>query len=389
MLLAAFGLSGCAVASEVTRGYGGDVVVGRYIEPEAYAEFLRGAIAEAEGHSSEALAAYGDALRIDPRGVEIWTRIAAVRCAASPRDARADEAVSRALAIDPRFAPAWAAEAACAFSRGDEVAARTAARKATELDPFADGANVILAETKTRESQGATREALVALTVTARDPVLAWDALAAWAEAHGDVALRGLAFETLVKIAPSRRDEAARAAEQLAFAGHVGQARAVAAAAADAGEGAGTPMSSDVHPLAARLAIDDAIARGDAALVRRRATRVRVTLEEAAARALLAGDAGLAREIASRAALAGDTDAGVRLVLAAGDRRDVLALLAETGRPRAPVSAAAWVALGQALAFAVPTSEGHARLAALAHEPITSGDELVRSRFASLSSGGP
>jgi tetratricopeptide (TPR) repeat protein len=387
VLLARFGLSGCAIAPEVSRGYGGDVVAGRYIEPEAYAEFLRGAIAEAEGKSGEALAAYDEALRIDPRGVEIWTRVAAVRCAASPEDVRTDEALSRALALDERFGPTWAVKARCALSRGDEATARAAARKAAELDPSADGANVILAETNHGEPPAATREALVALTMTARDPVLAWDALAAWAEAHGDVALRGRAFESLVRIAPSRRGAAARVAEQLALAGQIGQARAVAAAAADAGDSGGTPLASGDYALAARLAVDEAIARGDPALVRERATRVRLTLEEAAARALLAGDPRLAREIASRVALADHADAGVRLVLAAGDRRDVLAALAETGRVRAPVSAAAWVALGEALAFAVPASEARARLASVAHEPVTPGDALVMSRLSSLSSG--
>jgi tetratricopeptide (TPR) repeat protein len=374
-------LAGCAATSEVTRDYGGRIVQGRYVEPEAYAAFLRGSIAEASGQTADALAAYGAALRRDPGSVEIWTRIAAVRCAASPSDPLADDALAHAFAIDPRFAPAWAVKATCALGRGDGAAARDAAAKAAALDPEQDAANVLLADTATPERASEARTALVALTATAEDPVLAWSALARWASSHGDVALASFAYERLVKMAPSYREATAAAAERLALAGRTSEARRVAAAAVDASE---APFGAAVHPLAARLAVDDAIARRDASLVRRRAIRVRLSLEEAAARAFLAGDASLARAIASKEASADADDRGVRLVLAAIDRRDALAALTEARTVRDPISGAAWVAVAEALAHVVPAAEARKVLAALAHDPITQGDSLVLGRAAAI-----
>lgn len=372
---------GCSFTPVVTRSYGGRIVEGRYIEPEAYSAFLRGAIAEASGHAAEALEGYGVAARLDPDGVEIWTRIAAVRCAASPSDPRADDALARAFAIEPGFAQAWEVKATCALARGDVAAAREAAAKAMALGPEQDAAQVLLADTARPERSSEARGALVALTATAEDPVLAFSALARWALSHGDSALASFAYERLVKMAPSYRGATAEAAERLALAGERGEARRVAAAAVDASE---SPFSAAAHPLAARLAIDDAIVRKDAALARRRTLRVRLSIEEAAARALLVGDAPLARAIASNESSGDADDRGVKLVLAAGDRHDVLGTLTAAHAMRDPVSGATWVAVGEALAYAVPASEVRKILASLAHEPITQGDSLVLARAAAI-----
>jgi hypothetical protein len=374
-------IAGCALSPAVTRDYGGRIVQGRYIEPEAYAAFLRGAIAEASGQTSDALAAYGAAARLDSASVEIWTRIAAVRCAASPSDALADDALARAFAIDPRFGPAWAVKATCALGRGDAAGARDAAAKAAALDPEQDAANVLLADTATAERASEARSALVALTATAEDPVLAWSALARWASSHGDVALAAFAYERLVKMAPSYRGATAEAAERLALAGRTSEARRVAAAAVDASE---APFPAAAHPLAARLAVDDAIAQKDAPLVRRRAIRVQLSIEEAAARALLAGDASLARAIGSKEASADGDARGVRLVLAAAFRGDALAALSEAQSMHDSISGAAWVAVGEALAHVVAPAEVRKVLASLAHDPITQGDSLVLGRVAAI-----
>ena len=209
-----------------------------------------------------------------------------------------------------------------------------------------------------------TRDALLALTATARDRVAAWDALASWAASRGDVALWARALETLVKVAPTRRDAVARAAEELAGAGEMGEARAVAAAAADAGEG---PMMEDRAPLAARLAVDEAIGRGNADEVRLRATRARVTLEEAAARALLAGQGDMAREIVSPVTRADPGASGARLVLAASEGRDLVGAALEARRQATRISGAGLVAFGAAVVHAVSPEEARASLAALKH----------------------
>ncbi len=382
-------LSGCAGESAVERGYDDYVALGRYVPPGAYAAFLRGSIAEASGRPADALAAYDDALRGDRSGPEIWTRIAALRCAASPHDARADEALAKAMTLDADRAQTWTVKAACALARGDAAGAAVAARRATELDASADRANALLvrvapltlasasasavasAPALARPPLAKARETLLALTTTAGDPVVAWDALAAWAEAHGDVALWGYAYEGLVKADPERRESAARAAETLAGLGEIGTARAVAAAAADVTE---APLAGIHDALAARLAVDEAIAQDDAPLVRQRATRVRVTLEEAAARALLVGNVALARRLASPVALADESDLGSRLVLAASDRHDVLAALSVDRRGAPPVSWATWAALRVALRAGVANAD--AALASVAHEPRVAGDTL-------------
>jgi hypothetical protein len=373
-LLAALTLAACGAAPAVERAYDGRVVQGHFVGPEAYAAFLQGVIADAAGDARAALAAYGEAARLDPEGPEVWTRIATVRCAAAARDARADEALARAFAADATYARAWEAKARCASLRGDEPGATAAARRAAELDPSADGANVLLARAAV-PGDAAQRNVLVALTVTAHDPLIAWDALATWAEAHGDVALWARALGALAVIAPERRDAIARAAEELAGMGEIGEARSVAAAAADAGEG---PLAGDRHPLAARLAIDEAVGRRDAEATRRRSTRVRITLDEAAGRALLAGDAGLARELVAVVVRADATATGAALVLAAAEGRDVVGAVSEAQRGAGvPVSGSTWVAFGVALAHAASPREVRAALGSIAHGAVVAGDDRV------------
>lgn len=296
----------------------------------------------------------------------------AVRCALNPGDAHADDAFSRALALDDWYAGAWSAKAKCLLGRRDEAGALAAARRAAELDPSADGAHVLLARSAGRDP--ATRSALIALTETAGDRVAAWDALASWSEAHGDVALWARALEALVTNAPARRDAVAQAAEDLAGNGEIAEARAVAGAVVDAAD---EPLAEQRHPLAARLAIDEAIARNDSETVRRRASRGRVGLEEASARALLGGQRDMAREIASTVALADPGASGARLVLAASDSRDVVGAAWDARRRGARASGAAYVAFGAAAAHALSREEAHATLVAIAHGAIVAGDDRV------------
>src|SRR5579883_770088 len=350
-LVLAVAACGCVHEQTVERAYdGGRVVEGRFIEAEAYAAFLRGAIAQAAGDAKGALAAYGEAVRADAAGAEIWARIGEVRCDVDPHDRSADEGFARALRVAPDSGAAWSAAAKCALARGDVGAARTAAERAASVDPNDDAASVLLARTAPDAQHETARAVLISLTVTASEPAVAWGALAAWAKAHGDVALWARALKQLARVAPTQRDAIAAAAQELAGLGELGEARAVASAAADADD---RPLRDELA-LAARLAVDDAIARGDAACVGRRSTRVRVSLEEAAARALLAGRWSLARELAASVVRAEPAARGARLVLAVAERGDVTGAAAGLGvagvggtseRP----SAAAFVAFGLSL----------------------------------------
>jgi hypothetical protein len=320
-----------------------------------------------------ALAAYAEAARVDSNGVEIWTRIGDVRCRVDPRDAQADATFARALQLDATYAHAWAGKAKCALARGDLVGARAAAQRAAELDATADDANALLAHTAGPAQSQATRAALVALTVTARDPTVAWEALATWAEAHGDLALWARALGELARIAPAKREDVARAAEQLAGAGEASQARAVAAAVVEADV---RPLARD-HALLARLAVDDAITRGDAGAASRRATRVRLPLDEVAGRALLAGNRSLARELSSLVVRADPSATGARMVLAASGGGDLLGIATDLRADGQVVSAAGFVAFGCALAHLVSPDQLRSALARPTHSPIIAGDDLV------------
>jgi hypothetical protein len=379
---------GCAGGPLVERAYDGHVVEGRAIDAPAYAAFLNGAIAEAAGDRKEALAAYERASRLDPHGPEIWARIGAVRCATDPRDGRADDAFRRALSLDDRYAGTWAARARCAQARNDTAAMLDAARHAALLDPSADGAHAMLARAGAASRDPATRDALVALTETAHDRVAAWDAMASWAASHGDVALWARALRVLARIAPARRDAVASAAEELAGDGQLAEARAVAAAAVDASDG---PFAEPQHPLAARLAVDEAVSHGEVDAVRRRSTRARLALEEAGARALLAGQRDLAREIVAGVTRADPEGLGARLVLAASEGRDVVGAAWEAkrvARGAAHASAATAAAFGIAAAHAVSPVDARAALTAIAWGPIVAGDDRVVRAAVELASRG-
>jgi len=367
-------LVGCVASSPVERRYDGRVLQGRFVEPKAYAAFLRGAIAEAGGGVADAIAAYEAAAELDAGGTESWTRLGAVRCGADPRDRRADDAFGRALRLDGLSARTWEAMAKCAHLRGDGAGARAAAERAASLDAAADDANVLLAESAAPGHDSMARDQLVSLTLTAADPRVAWDALRRWAACHGDVALWVRALGTLVRLDPSQRDEAARVAEQLAGSGEIALARTLAAAAAG---GSDQPLLSSRHPLASRLAVDEAIAGDDAGAVSARASRVRLSIEEAAARALLAGKAELARELAETVVRADPSDRGASLVLAAAERRDVIGAARASRDGEPAVSGAVLVAFGAALVHAASPSEVGEALRRIAREPIVDGDDRV------------
>jgi hypothetical protein len=374
----------CAHRGVVERAYDGDVVDGRYVSPEAYAAFLRGAMAEAEGHPKEAVAAYSEAVRRDPNSPEPWTRIAEIYCSGgAPEQTRdAAKAIARALELDPNDARAWAARARCAAARGDATDQTDSAARAAALDPEGDSANILFARSPATQP-ALSREALVALTVTARDPVAAWNALAEWAEAHGDVALGARALVELARTAPERREAIGRAAELLAGSGNVAEARVVASAAL---ETAGGPWPERLA-LAARLAVDEAIGRRDLEAVRRRATRARLPLDEAAGRALLAGDRSLARDLASVVAAADPTALGARLVVAAVEGND-FALAASARADDAPAAIAAVVAFGAAAIHGGASAQMRAAIAAIPRSSVVAGDDRVVRAAVELASRG-
>jgi len=329
-VVASLGATGCLRDPKVSRVYDGKLVEEKYVTPDAYAAFLRGVLAEEAGDYKGAITAYQQALEEDDDDPEIWTRLGETRCRQAPNDAEADRAFARALKLDPASASAHAANARClvARGRGDEAAAFAA--KAASLDP----GNVALEALHLRAQAGvsspspAARERVLALTLAHREHAAAWDALVAWGRARRDPELLARGLEGLLRVAPSRSAEVEAGAVLLLEAGHLPLARRLAAAIADA------PRDLEVRgprdATVARLAVDEALARGVREAALARATRGHVPLAEVAARALLLDQKEIATSVVTAQIDADPNASGAQMVRAA------LRTAPPTTAPRAP-----------------------------------------------------
>ena len=388
-LLAALGLLGCGANPDVVRVVDGRLVGGSYVEPEVYASFLRGAIAEETGDLSAALAAYAETAERDGSDPEVWTRIGDVRCRMPGDGAAADRALARALTLDEGYAPAWEARARCALLRdptGGLRAAEAPARRAAKEDPRAIAPQLVLARAAeaAKDAAGA-RDRLVALTLVHRESLAAWEALAAWGRAHGDSVLVARALAEAVRHAPSSRRTIGDRAVALAGEGELVAARIVAAAALDAD-------GPRVSEATARLGIDAAILAGDVERVRARATRGHVGLDEVAARALLLGDVRMARALAEPLAAADPRAAGARMVLAAAAASlepAAFARVFEGARAaQGDVPFVAVAVLAGRLSDAAPADAARSFAAAARYAPPQLGDALASRAGAELAARG-
>jgi len=318
--LVAAAVAGCIPESKVTRVYDGQLVHERFVTPEAYASFLDGVLAEEKGDLRAALKAYSSALEEDDEDPEIWARLGEVRCRLDAKDPEADRALSRALKMDPTYASALAAKARCALVRGDATGATTVAASAAAQDPKNVGLEALyLRAASARPSAGAgvdsaVRERAVALTLAKGEHAAAWDALLAWGRARRDAELVARALEGLVRAAPSRSVDAERGAVLLAADGQIALARRVAVAVADAPRALGVLGPRDA--VVARLAVDEALARGDEVKARARATRGHVDLAEVAARAALLDRREIAASLVATVSDADPSSSGAQMVKA-------------------------------------------------------------------------
>ncbi len=378
-LLACAPAIGCARGPEVVRVVDGRLVGGAYVEPEAYAAFLRGAIAEEHGQLGAALAAYTETVDKDSGDPEVWTRVGDVRCKLNPSDAAADHAIAKALAIDSEYAPAWEARARCATLRGASAASVDAWRRAASADPLAVEPQLSIARAEDqRVATAAVRDRLLALTLVHRGSMAAWDALAAWARVHDDPMLMAWALAEAVRHAPGRRQITANRALDLAGDGELLAARTVAGAALDV-DGPHPPAA------AARLAIDEAIAAGDVERVRVRATRAHLGLDEVGGRALLMGAPEMARALAEPLVQADPRAAGARMVLAAaGTVRTFDSARGALG----PVPFVALAPFAAALADAAGFATARRFTEGLAHTAVDAGDSIVTRAAVDLAARG-
>lgn len=131
--------AGCRGGAEVARIVDGRVESGRAVDEEAYAASLRAGILDASGDRDRALEELERALAADPESPELLTRYGEVACGAErsspPRPASALNAFSRALALEPTYAPAWLGRARCLELLGREPEALAAAELAATYDP--------------------------------------------------------------------------------------------------------------------------------------------------------------------------------------------------------------------------------------------------------------
>ncbi len=385
VLAASLLAAACGGAPQVTRVVDGRVVEGHFVEPDAYAFFLRGAMAEERADLAEAAVAYDEAARRDDQDPEIWTRIAAVRCARSPGDPEVEAALSHALSIDAEYSPALVTRARCMLARDRTGGAASVARRAAEADPGAVDPELLLAHAEDLAGQAASsRNRLVALTLLEGSRVPAWDALASWARAHGDAGLAARALAEVALLSPVRRAELGAVAVQMAGEGELAAARSLAAAILDAPgdrSSGGLGPAAAASPLLARLAIDEAVLRRDADRARQRAVRAHLGLDVVAGRALLYGDARLARELVEPVVRADPAAPGARMVLAAAGEElsepsTVAQALSRTASLREPVAPEVWLPFARLLSRTATSEVAHRVALELPHAPLMLGDAL-------------
>ena len=307
--------SGCGSSSEVVRVYDGRIVAERYIAPEAYATFLRGVLAEEAGDFARALAEYERVRGEDSDDPEVFARIGSVRCRLNPRDAGADEAFAKARVLDATYAGALAAESKCALIRGQGGRAAALAAGAAKEDPGNVRANALLVKALAQTDDPHARARAVELTVRFGTNPASWDALLAWGKGHGDAELMAQALTGLLRVDTSRATDVERGIRELLGAGQLVLARTVAASHADLPREKGGRGPRDA--VVARLAVDEALARGDESVALRRASRGHVAQGELAARAALLGQRELAERVARAVADADPGASGARMVLTA------------------------------------------------------------------------
>lgn len=270
----------CTRASSVARMADGVVHEGRFIAPEAYAAYARGAWLEHRGNLAGALAEYESALDADPDAPEVLARIASASCrlAKAPHDRhakRAERALEDAIDSDATSSVAFAAKARCHGRFGRHAEALQAALAAARADPESIPLQLLVVDTA--EAAGNTelaRDWLDAITTRTPESRLAWLRMRLFAKRHADAG------------------RALRAAHALA--------------------GSGTPAD----PTDLEHALDSA----DLPAARAHAVALRIPPGELAARAALRGAFQLAREQAELVLAADptDTDAWLALVAAQG-----------------------------------------------------------------------
>jgi tetratricopeptide (TPR) repeat protein len=142
-------LAGCGAAGgehgPVGRIFAGKRVMGRTISEKAYYHYLRADLFSLNGDPDAAVKELRFALAFDPDGVELHRRLAEELIRLGRHD-DADEAVERALRLDPADAEAWLLKGRLRAHAGDAEGALHAYRAAVRGEPDNQDAYLALAD---------------------------------------------------------------------------------------------------------------------------------------------------------------------------------------------------------------------------------------------------
>lgn len=303
--------SACARTPVVVRGIDGELVPGRYVGRDAYAAFLEGALAEADGDMRRARSAFRRAVDEDDDSALAWSRLARAHCALGEwDDARA--ALRKAQSRDASLSSVAEARAECLERRGDRAGAARELDGASALAPY-DSALLPRQVALTARPSAAQRDRIIALTLARSADAAAWRALRDWARAREDDALLVAAYRKLLVGEPRAFGDGARDVRGLIERGSLDEARALAEVLASRAHELRRRLGDG---LVARLAVDAALASGDVAGALRHAKACGASPDLVMERAALRGDQRRAVD-AARAVLEADpTRASARAVMA-------------------------------------------------------------------------
>jgi tetratricopeptide (TPR) repeat protein len=273
LALSCLSAGACARYTSTTRIQDGREIEGPVIAEEAYAAYMRGALADAEKRWPQALEAYDEAARYAPASVELRVRLGRVACKLGV-NRRADDEFTRAEALDASYAPLPREQAECATVRGRFRAALSFAERAQALAPEDFSGTLTLARLYERTNQPLRAHAqLVSYAVTHPYAAPAWQALVSFATQHPDPGWAALA-RSRVEALPAPPSAASTCS-----------------------------TAAGVH-----VKIRSALAKGDTASAQHEAANCRVSGVSLAALALEAGRAEFALALARRALRADPND---------------------------------------------------------------------------------
>lgn len=330
-------LAGCA-SPQVIRVIDGREVTGRFVSPEAYALYARGADAEARGDLAGARVHYLAAAEEDGQNIEIWTRIGAVTCALGRRD-DAQSAFTQAAAKADDYEPLFRERAICALTgTPTEASATTAfedAKRALALDPQSEDAVLLYARSAEASGQPELAErALRELAAHAPGRAAGWRALRDLAKRRGNQAAEARASAALLALADASKGEGAT------------------------GESAARKPLSEVDLALSRDALDEA---------RSAAKRARLPPAELAVRAAALGRVQIAKAQAELVHKADPSNGSAALALAVacdllGDQGGVGSALADPGGLTTPPSLLARLLFAELIARRTDTIAARAWL---------------------------